>query len=257
MYAYKLQIIISLIQRILAYDGIQLVKEVGNTLCPYMNFCHTSASREINETSYSILSCLPCGCDDDCWELHTCCPDKEELIPHPEILPCKLSKVKEGFNGTEKLPSTTDLLHERAGANYRVVDSCPSSENNRTLKRKCEGIDRETLSDYIWVSDSTNGRIYQNIHCIRCHGVEHFWYWSVKTTCQEILEAAVNIEETLLSMDCGITNVVPKDKTTLVAKYQCYDFELEDNLYTGCNVSSLNLIGDLSKDFLTACNRST
>ena len=255
---FNLPVLISLIQHILAYNGIRLVEEVGSTLCPYTNYCYQNSSREINETNIydlpSIPSCLPCSCDNDCWELHTCCPDKDEIIPTTEQLPCKLSNVKE--NPDDNKPSSIlDILYQRADANYRIVDSCPPSENNETLRRKCDGLKTETLSDYIWVSDDKNGRIYQNVHCSKCHGVKDIWYWNLQTSCQEILDTAANIEDTLLTVDCDITNVAPRDKTSLVAKYQCYDFELEDTLQSGCNFSTV--YADLSKDILTACNRST
>ena len=254
MYVQELLIVISSIrlnQQIMAYDGIQLIKEVGNSLCPYTNYCHTNASRHLNVTDEYIPSCLPCSCDNDCWEFQNCCPDKEETISQPTILPCKLSKVK-GLTGIYDPPSIGDILNQRAGANFRVVYSCPASENNITLKQKCAGNNRDRLRDYVWVSDSTNGMPYRNIHCAKCHGVEQFWFWSIQTSCQGILDAAVNIEETILSMDCDITNVVQEEKASLVAKYQCYDYDIREGDFSTCNVSA-----ELSNDFIIACIRST
>ena len=256
---YNVPILISLFQHILSYDGIRLVEEVGSTLCPYTDYCHTNSSREMNETLiYDIpimRSCLPCSCDNDCWELHTCCPDKEEIIPEPAQLPCTQSKVKERPDDDDDPSSILDILNQRAGANYKIVDSCPSSENNETLKRKCEGLDPKTLSDYIWVSDGTTGRIYQNVHCIKCHGIKQIWYWNFQTSCQGVLDTAMNIEDVMLSVDCDITNAVPEDRKALVAKYQCFDFEHERTFESDCNVSSVS--GDLIKNFMTACHKST
>ena len=145
----SIPILISLIQHFLSYEGIRLVEEVGSTLCPYTDYCYKNSSREVNKTNiFDMPSCLSCSCDNDCWELHTCCPDKEEIIPKPAQLPCKLSKVKECPDDYDKPLRMFDILNQRAGANYRIVSLCPSSENNETLKRQCEGLDPKTLSDY-------------------------------------------------------------------------------------------------------------
>ena len=37
-----------------------------------------------------------------------------------------------------------------------------------------------------------------------------------------------------LSMDRNITNVVQEDKASLVAKYQCYDYDIQEGDYTAC-----------------------
>ena len=110
-------------------------------------------------------------------------------------------------------------------------------------------------TSYIWVSDGNTGRIYQNVHCSKCLGVKDIWHWNLQTSCLEILDAAANIEDVLLTVDCDITNVAPEDKAPLVAKYHCYEFELENTFQSGCNFSTV--YADLSKDIMTACNRST
>ena len=255
MNIYQVLIFISTIQNILSYDGNRLVEEVGSTLCPYVNYCHTNSSRNADASGASYPSCIPCSCDHDCWKLNSCCPDVEEVISKPPELPCKLSKVKEIPGSFYVSPDITDMYHQRADSNYRIISSCPLSENNETLRWKCKGLNRKTLSDYIWVSDSRNGMVFQNIHCIKCHGVKDFWYWRFRTSCQGILNEAANIEDVVLSTDCDIINVVPDDKKPVVSKYLCYDFYLEDIFQSDCNVSSVP--EDLRKDFVTACHRST
>ena len=237
-------------QFVTAYNGIKLIKEVGKNICPYTTYCHTNASRNLNTTVDDFIpSCLPCSCDEDCWDYRTCCPDKE-TDSRSTTLPCKLSRVKRptvSYTGTVE-----DVLIQRIGANYRVVDHCPSSVNNETVREKCEANEGDRLQDYVWVSESANGMIYQNIHCAECHGVSQVWHWDIRTSCFEILDTFVNIEDTLLGTDCDITNTAPDDKASLVSEYRCYDFDLEDGLSSDCNVST-----DLRNDFLTACNQST
>ena len=237
-----------------AFDGVELVRNIGNSLCPYINYCQTNASGEYNYTDEGWRpSCLPCSCDDDCWLLGNCCPDKEEPAEHPLILPCKMSKVKRSSN--EGIPfDMTDILKQRVGANYRVIDACPLHETNKTLSQKCNGSETtgsRTLSEYVWVSDSVTGMIYQNIYCIKCHAIEQFWYWKIQTSCMEILDAGVDAE-TLLSMDCDIHNVVPESKAALAAKNQCFDYNFEDSFDSDCNVTA-----GLNHQFVTACKRST
>ena len=248
-------LLISIIQTVMPYDGDRLVEEFGSTLCPYMNYCCMNSSRNADGNGARLPSCLPCSCDHDCWELNSCCPDVEEIISKPPELPCKVSKVKEIPGSSYVPPYIGDIYDQRTGSNYRIISSCPLSENNKTLKRKCEGLNRKTLSDYIWVSDNKNGMIFQNIHCIKCHDVKDFWYWRFRTSCRGILNEAAEIEDVVLSTDCDIINVVPEDKKSIVSKYLCYDFDLEDIFQSDCNVS--NIPEDLRKDFVAACHRST
>ena len=232
-----------------AFDGIELIKNVGNSLCPYTNYCHTNASGEyIADGADRMPTCLSCSCDDECWLLDSCCPDKEETTEHPLTIPCKRSQVKGDSDFRLE-----DILKQRAGADYRVIDECPPYETNGTLLQKCHGgenLSNRSLSEYIWVSDSTTGKIYQNIYCIECYGIEQFWYWMIQTSCKEILDADVDAE-TLISMDCDIINVLPDSKAALVAKYQCFDYNLE---YFDLNC---NMTAELNYDFATACKRST
>ena len=239
-------------QQIWAFDGIELIQSIGNRGCPYTNFCHNDALREFDYTDDGELmpSCLPCSCNDDCWMLDNCCPDKGEITQHTLIIPCKLSQVMARLDREVKF-SMEDILKQHAGANYRIIDACPPGEANMTLSQKCQGLNKTSLSDYVWVSDSVTGMIYQNIYCIKCHAIEQFWHWMIQTSCEEILEAEVNAE-TLLSMDCDIINVVPELKAALVAKYQCFDFDFEANFDWNCSVTT-----ELNQDFVTACNRST
>ena len=93
--------------------------------------------------------------------------------------------------------------------------------------------------------------IYQNIFCIKCHSIKQFRHSSIQTSCGEILDAEVNAE-TLLTLDCDINNVVPEFKESLVTKYQCFDYNLQDKFDSECNVPA-----ELKHDIVTACNQST
>ena len=70
------------------------------------------------------------------------------LISQPTIRHCKVSKVK-GLTGIYDPPSIGDILNQRARANFRVVYSCPASENNITLKQNCAGNNKDRLRDYL------------------------------------------------------------------------------------------------------------
>ena len=73
----------------LAVNDKEQVLQLASTACPYTTFCSTDAwAIRPNETEKEPC-CLPCSCDDDCWVLDNCCPDKDLIDePRPPILPC-------------------------------------------------------------------------------------------------------------------------------------------------------------------------
>lgn len=106
------------------YNGRQQVEELGASLCPFTNFCHTNATKVIPDKSLEPC-CRPCFCDDDCWELDNCCPDKEKITLSSEVLPCKDTEVK--------VVEGSGIVTDSDKWYFRVVDKCPSSEENTTL----------------------------------------------------------------------------------------------------------------------------
>ena len=187
----------------LAVHDREQVLELASTVCPYTNFCRTDAWKlRPTKTRYEPC-CLPCSCDDDCWVLDNCCPDKELIDkPRPPILPCIDSYV----NPRPKYEG------------YRVIDSCPSSEDRSNFEPKCSSKNRTSLVDFVWVSD-TVGRIYLNKHCAKCHGINDSITWHLQTRCSDILSANFfNFLETLLSPFCNINNTTPKEIMSITSR---------------------------------------
>ena len=224
-----------------ALNDREQVRQLVPELCQYTNFCYTDA-QEINITE-KIPCCLPCSCDDDCWELDNCCPDKELMIgPRPRILPCIDSYVKP--------PSYYPAKYTGF---YRVIDSCPSSEDSANFNTKCSAENRTSLEDFVWVSDKT-GKIYQNTHCAECHGVKEKIPWQIETTCYDIMKANFgNFREMLLSDKCSINITQPEDLKTVTDKYTC--FNPQELLYSSCNETGVMAHYDTEVE--TACKQST
>ena len=129
-----------------------------------------------------VPCCTPCSCLDNCWGLGNCCPDKE-LIGHsaPE-LKCALAMVKE--------PGITEYNGYNYGIpRYRIVSSCPNEENNKTLVDKCASKNKTSILDYTWVTDESTGMIFQNEYCARCHNVDRYFKWQIRTTYRSVLSA--------------------------------------------------------------------
>ena len=222
------------------YDSDQ-VRHLVSEWCPYTKFCHTDA-RKIKPNSTKVPCCKPCYCDDDCWILDNCCPDKELVNkPRPPIVPCI-----DSHTSRSKDSSQIDGF-------YRVIDSCPSSEGNSYLKTKCSRNNSTSVEDFIWVSAKT-GRIYQNKHCAKCHGINETIPWQIQTTCYDIMKANFfNFMEALLSAKCAIINTIPEDFEHITAKYKCYN-PLKI-IYNSCNESGLMTHYD--SEIETACKQSS
>ena len=232
------------------FDGQHLVRELGAKFCPYTNFCSLEASKQIIDVTLTPC-CRPCFCDDDCWELDNCCPDKEAITEaSSDLIPCKSTKVK-----LPRLDKRDTLIF---GSEYfRVIDTCPSTEENLTLIGLCKGGNKDVFEDYIWVSDYRDGRIYQNLHCAKCHKIDSYVSWQVKTTCKDILHTDfVNVKKMLLQSDsCDIINLVPDNQEAMAVKYECFENRLAAD--TTCNEAQHEQLGNLSQDIVAACKHST
>ena len=80
---------------------------------------------------------------------------------------------------------------------------------------KCSRKNRTSLEDFVWVSDTT-GRIYLNIHCAKCHGINESITWQVQATCFDILTADfVNVLQLLLTPPCNMINIPPNEVKSL------------------------------------------
>ena len=209
--------------------------------CPYTKFCHTDAQK-IKPNSTKEPCCKPCFCDDDCWILNNCCPDKELMNePRQPIVPCLDSHT----------PRSKDSNSLKGF--YRVIDSCPGSEGISYPKTKCNRNNRTSVEDFIWVSDKT-GRIYRNIHCAKCHGINETIQWQLQTTCYDIMKANFgNLKEALLSAKCNIINTVPEDLEHITAKYEC--ISPSKLTYSSCNESGF--MTNYAPEVETACEQSS
>ena len=192
----------------LAVHDRQQVLELASTVCPYTNFCSIDALTIRPNDTDKESCCLPCSCDDDCWVLDNCCPDKVLIDkPRPPILPCVDSYVK-----------SRSLLSNKNGGFYRVIDSCPCCEDMSNFEPKCSRKNRTFLEDFVWVSDTT-GRIYLNIHCAKCHGISESVTWQIQATCSDILTADfVNVLQTLVSPPCNLLNTPPNTIKSLTTR---------------------------------------
>ena len=190
-------------------------------LCPYNNFCQFQATKIINNTKHSPC-CRPCSCDKDCEQLQSCCPDKELQIGDlvkafdSEELSCKRSEV--GW-----IHGNDDLVVRYRHPYYLIIDHCPFEESDTELKRKCNSTDTSTFERFLWVSDKSNGKIFQNKFCATCHGVREFVYWKIGIQeCNILPIDSLPIESILQSNSCHLIREKPADLHVLTSKYRCF-----------------------------------
>ena len=227
--------------------------------CPYTDFCQSNASKVFkDETGENMPCCPPCSCNDDCERTKNCCPDK----------PVNLQDVRDSFpesSSSLSNPSLTcrETITKRSQWNtmpqnngfasgilrYLIVDQCPDTEPNDTVAFKCAGAQYNSIVDYIWVTDTTTGNIYQNRHCAQCHAIKNFVEWNLKAVCSVGIAKGLNMRQELLSRDyCDLINELPiaEDIYASSDRYRCYQPNLNH-----CNTS-----GDLTKydeGFAMAC----
>lgn len=221
----------------------KLVLDLGLQACPYTNFCHTNAWKTRPNNTIKEPCCFPCSCDDECLEFDNCCPDKELTdVARPLIVPCIDSYVK-------RRPGDFNLYE----GFFRVIDSCPISDDRSNLEPKCKRENKTTLEEFIWVSDKT-GKIFQNIHCAKCNGIKEPISWQVQTTCSDILTAKFdNFMVALLSEKCNIINTMPEDLQRITDKYRCID--PQKFIHSSCNETGM--MTNYNPAVEIACEQST
>ena len=200
-----------------AFDYVSFVRDVGREICPYTNFCHTNASKILDDDD--IPCCLPCSCADDCWKLNgDCCPDKTLTDRHTPKVSCKAAVVKRKFGDTRDYNG-----YNHGVARYRVVDTCLGDEDNLTLVAECEG-NKTKIEHFVWVSDKT-GRIFDNRFCAFCNGlnVTEFVMWGIRTTCFSVLKSNYSsLSQTLLSDQCDFRLELPRTELHAVQNSRCF-----------------------------------
>ena len=179
-------------------------------LCPYNNYCTSNASM-ILKSARNIPCCTQCSCEDDCWRRGDCCQDKENPITRPPTEICRDTIVrrfidKNGRNDTETILGIEEIKR------YYIIDTCPDKETSEAVVEKCSGESKESLEDFVWVTDSDTGRIYRNKFCAGCHGVTNFVLWDLSTDCSAVVNDASNFRSVkTLPNECRLLVSPPKD----------------------------------------------
>ena len=197
------------------------IHNITSQLCPYTDFCHTKASKVFN---YAVQDqapcCSDCSCDDDCIETNSCCPDKAMVSHNSTGLVCKNTMTK-------KRSKNRDTRNNDGLSNgikrYFITDSCPAGETDKDIQHRCLGTNKTTLDDFVWVLDTATGKIYQNYHCAKCHGIESWETFNIRTQCSNNIDNNFdNLTTTLLSEDCNIINEISDKHAATTEKYRCY-----------------------------------
>ena len=223
------------------FNGTQIVETLGSQLCPYSNYCHTSAASDIRNQTH-VPCCLPCSCDDDCWIEDNCCPDKVSEEHEKPALKCKLSMTK-----ISSL-HTNDQYRNDLFKRFRVVDYCPGPDTESDLVQKCSGENAPDLESYRWVSDETTGFIYQNRFCAKCNGVSDYVQWEIIVThCKDIFENPSQFNDVIMLDTCSIVNAVPDKLKDTTDRFRCYLPQ-----YSTCNMTGQWEVYDSQID--TACS---
>ena len=177
--------------------------------CPYTDFCHKNASREIQDDHRSPC-CTGCSCADECWERGNCCPDKivENQGSLHELETCADTVVKNLKYG----PFFSNGL-DKYRRRYFVTKRCPDTINDESVKGKCDGTLADVFSDLVWVTDTNTNKVYNNRFCAQCHGVRKYKQWNLETSCLHFLTNA-NYSQKLSSFPekCSLTITPPNRK---------------------------------------------
>ena len=219
-------------------------QNITSHLCPYTDFCHTKASKAFTYPDDYGPCCSDCSCEDSCVETNSCCPDKTNVPDNPTGLVCKNTMVK-------KRGGTKDRFVNGIRS-YLIADRCPAGEQVMPdIQHKCLGINRTTLDDYVWVSDTGTGKIFQNHHCAQCHGIKNWKTWNIRTQCNDVNDTSFeNLTATLFSEECNIINEIPEETAAEIEKHRCFTPAI-----SVCNQTGL--WKHYSDDVAEACQKNT
>ena len=132
------------------------------------------------------------------------------------VTKCKLTKVK----GAPVDDKTYDGIRQGI-KRYRIKDSCPKEEQNDTLIDHCKGDKIESVDDYIWVSDTNIGVIYQNRYCALCNHVTNFTQWQTRTTFSSVLFMNLSLSD-IMKVDLDLIMEVPDSERESAIQYSCF-----------------------------------
>ena len=206
---------LSLTSAVASTDDMDSIYEQFTEVCPYTNFCHSNVTKQLNDSS-KMPCCLPCSCDHKCPSLGNCCPDVVTQNMGPPVTKCKLTMVK-GAPADDK--EYDGILHDIR--RYRIKDSCPKEEKNDTLIDHCKGYKIESVDDYIWVSDTNIGVIYQNRYCALCNHVTNFTQWQTRTTFSSVLFMDLSLSD-IMKVDLDLIMEVPDSERESAIQYRCF-----------------------------------
>lgn len=130
----------------------------------YINACGTESMcsnwSEFQKTEKTPITsrCPPCSCEEDCFRMMNCCPDKF-------FLERKLTRIHFPFY---EMPSEsiTAVIFQR----YALIDYCPNYVD-QTMNSLCQKPPKG-LKNRIFVTSLVSNYTYYNFHCALCHGEE-------------------------------------------------------------------------------------
>ena len=130
---------------------------------------------------------------------------------------------------------------------YRIVTSCPNGENNKTLADKCASQNKTSILDYTWVTDESTGMIFQNEYCARCHNVDRYFKWQIRTTYRSVLSVNFSsLPNSIHAPYCELIVELPEDRMHSADNYRCYRANRAE-----CNITGL--WQDYDSDVELAC----
>ena len=220
---------LSVILSVHAMNHSQVIEGVDLNICPYTDFCHRKAIQILEHNKGVMSCCAACSCTETCWKVGNCCPDKEPVTFVASEFTCTSTKVK-----TTPADRTVYDGYRYGIPRYRIVSSCPVKEKNKTLIDKCAGKNKSSIEDYTWVTDQQSGRIFQNKHCARCHGVNTFFKWQIRTTFSIVLILNFSsLPHSIHSPQCELMVELPENMTQLAENYRCYEADIGECNKTG------------------------
>ena len=189
----------------------QVIREIGIQYCPYIKFCKRNITEYYNPI-FRQPCCSECSCEENCWEIANCCPDKNNIKTPNPVTKCISVIVKKA----------DDFGKEKRG--YHVIDYCPMTEKNDSLVNKCTTKEANTFEELIWVSDNTSGTIYRNRFCAECHhAISNLTEWSLEAKCtNDVYNSFGSLTSFFLSDKCQLSVKLPDNLNVthcVVAKY--------------------------------------
>lgn len=138
--------------------NVTRLMEIYTNACGTKRMCSEWSEFKKME-NYPITSrCPPCSCEEDCFRLMNCCPDKF-------FLERKLTRMHLPFYEMPGEPITAVMFQR-----YAVIDYCPNYVD-KTMNSLCQKPPKG-LKNRIFVTSLVSNYTYYNFHCALCHWEE-------------------------------------------------------------------------------------